>query len=76
MAEVHSRGNPEFAGGLVGAIETLEDISERKIMEKRCIESERKLSSIIQGFAIPAFVIDRNHKVIYWNRALEKISRD
>ena len=64
-----------FRGGLVGAIETLEDITERKTMEKRCVESERKLSSIIQGFAIPAFVIDRSHKVVYWNRALEKISR-
>jgi PAS domain-containing protein len=62
-------------GVLVGAIETLEDISERKIMERRLKESERKLSSIIQGFSIPAFVIDRNHKIIYWNKALEKLSR-
>lgn len=62
-------------GGLVAAIETLEDITERKTMEKKLIESDRKLNSIIQGFAIPAFVIDRNHKVVYWNRALEKISK-
>lgn len=62
-------------GVLVGAIETLEDISERKIMERKLKESERKLSSIIQGFSIPAFVIDRNHKIIYWNKALEKLSR-
>jgi len=60
---------------LVGAIETLEDISERKIMERKLRESERKLSSIIQGFSIPAFVIDRSHKVVYWNKALEKLSR-
>ena len=43
--------------------------------KRGAVESERKLSSIIQGFAIPAFVIDRSHKVIYWNRALEKISK-
>lgn len=61
-------------GGLVGAIETLEDITERKTMEKKLLESERRLNSIIQGFAIPAFVIDRNHKVVYWNRALERLS--
>jgi len=62
-------------GTLVGAIETLEDISERKTMEKKLKESEKKLNSIIQGFSIPAFVIDRNHKVIYWNKALEKLSK-
>lgn len=62
-------------GVLVGAIETLEDISERKIVERKLKESEKKLSSIIQGFSIAAFVIDRNHKVIYWNKALERLSK-
>ena len=38
-------------------------------------ESEHLLQSIIQGFSIPAFVIGKNHKVIYWNRALEQLSK-
>lgn len=62
-------------GGLVGAIETLEDISERKSMERKLVESERKLSSIIQGFSIPAFVIDKNHRIVHWNKALERLSK-
>ncbi|MGE5789862.1 MAG: PAS domain S-box protein [Syntrophaceae bacterium] len=62
-------------GALVGCIETLEDISERKETEQKVIESEKRLSSIIQGFSIPAFVIGKDHTIIYWNRALEKLSR-
>ncbi|MCX5831842.1 MAG: hypothetical protein NT140_08150 [Deltaproteobacteria bacterium] len=33
-------------------------------------ESEHLLQSIVQGFSIPAFVIGKDRKVIYWNRAL------
>ena len=29
---------------------------------------------IIEGFPIPAFTIGRDHRVIHWNRALEKLS--
>jgi len=60
---------------LMGAIETLEDITERKKIEQALIENEQRLHSVIQGFSIPAFVIGRDHKVIYWNRALEQLSR-
>jgi len=59
---------------LIGAIETLEDITERKSAEQELIENERRLYSIIQGFSIPAFMIGKDHRVIYWNRALEKLS--
>jgi PAS domain S-box-containing protein len=59
---------------LLGAIETLEDITERKMIEQAVIENEQRLRSVIQGFSIPAFVIGKDHKVLYWNRALEKLS--
>ncbi|MCX7634268.1 MAG: PAS domain-containing protein [Syntrophales bacterium] len=62
-------------GVLLGAIETLEDITDRKKMEEALKDSERRLYSIVQGFSIPAFVIDKNHRVIYWNLALEKLSK-
>jgi PAS domain-containing protein len=61
-------------GVLMGAIETLEDITERKAIEQEIVENERRLYSVIQGFSIPAFVIGKDHRVIYWNRALEKLS--
>jgi PAS domain-containing protein/DNA-binding CsgD family transcriptional regulator len=59
---------------LVGAIETLEDITERKNAEDALIESERKLQKVIQRFPIPAFMINHNHEVIQWNRALTELS--
>jgi len=62
-------------GALVGCIETLEDITEREMMERIIFDSERILHSILEGFSIAAFVIDKNHKILYWNRALEKLTR-
>ncbi len=61
-------------GALVGAIETLEDITERKETEQKLAESEKRLHSIVQGFSIPAFVIGKDHRILYWNRALEKLT--
>jgi PAS domain S-box-containing protein len=61
-------------GAIVGCIETLEDITERELTERIVFESERVLHSILEGFSIPAFVIDKNHKILYWNRALEKLT--
>lgn len=61
-------------GNLIGAVETLEDISERRNAEQALIESERKLQSVIQGFPIAAFLIDREHRVTHWNLALQELS--
>ena len=66
-------------GVLVGAIETLGDFTEQKmereIAARKLVESEKKRSSIFQGFSIPAFVIGKDHKVMLWNRALEKLTK-
>jgi len=35
-------------------------------------ESEQKLRAVVYGCPIPQFVIDRDHKVIHWNKALEE----
>ncbi len=45
----------------------------RKI-EKELWEQEEAVSQIIQGSTIPTFVIDRNHQVIHWNKALERLT--
>lgn len=38
-------------------------------------ETEQHLHSIIGGSPIPAFVIGKDHRLIYWNRALEELSK-
>jgi len=50
------------------------DITERKNMEDAIRASEQRLHAIIDGSSIPQFVINKNHEVIYWNRALERYS--
>lgn len=39
------------------------------------IKSEQRLYSIIQGSPIPAFVIGKDHLIIYWNKALEELTQ-
>ncbi len=68
-------------GTVVGAIETLWDTTENKRAEmesrrhvKELEEKEQTLSQIIQGSTTPTFVINRNHIVTHWNRALENLT--
>ncbi|HUK92898.1 MAG TPA: response regulator [Methanomicrobiales archaeon] len=37
-------------------------------------ESEQQLHAILQGSPIPQIVIDRDHRVVHWNRAMEQYS--
>jgi PAS domain S-box-containing protein len=96
-------------GTVVGAIESIRDITERKraeedakkahedleasceeltateeelrqliddlVKSERAVrESEQVMSAIVLGSPIPQFVIDRNHRILHWNRALEDYS--
>ncbi|MBN1828399.1 MAG: diguanylate cyclase [Deltaproteobacteria bacterium] len=61
-------------GRLIGAMETLEDITEKMHIQEALRESETALAGILRGSPIPTFVIDRQHRVTHWNRALEKLS--
>jgi PAS domain S-box-containing protein len=75
-------------GAIVGAIETLWDRTERRKAEQlskrknqelahkvdQLRASEQALAQIINGSTIPTFVIDKDHKVTHWNKALERLS--
>jgi PAS domain S-box-containing protein len=52
----------------------IRDITDRKRAEDAIAESDARMNSIIQGSPLPQFVIDRDHRVISWNRAIEEYS--
>lgn len=43
-------------------------------IELELVENERIRSQIIQGSTIPTFVIDQNHRITHWNRAMENLT--
>jgi len=51
-----------------------QDIAERKKVEEALRESEQRLSEIIDFLPDATFAVDRQGKVIAWNRAIEKLS--
>ncbi|PID40963.1 MAG: hypothetical protein CR984_00475 [Proteobacteria bacterium] len=68
-------------GSTVGAIETFWDITEKKEAEAQrerhtrdIEESRRTIHQVIEGITIPTFVINQEHVVTHWNRALEQLS--
>jgi PAS domain S-box-containing protein len=52
----------------------LQDITERKRMERALKESERRLTDLIDFLPDATFAIDHSGKVIAWNRAMEEMT--
>ena len=61
-------------GEIIGVIATLQDITERKRMEKALRDSENKFATIIEFLPDATFVIDLEGKVVAWNRAMEEMT--
>jgi PAS domain S-box-containing protein len=61
-------------GDAIGVLGTYLDITERKQMETALRESRQLFADIISFLPDPTFVIDKNGKVLAWNRAIEQLS--
>ncbi len=61
-------------GKIIGASFILNDITELKKAEDRIKEEYRRLVDIIDFLPDATFVIDKEGKIIAWNRALEQIT--
>lgn len=70
FVEIYSGPIPVKGRSLLYSI--IHDITEERKAEIKLRENEARLYSIVQGCPVPQFVIDNNHRIIYWNHALEK----
>jgi PAS domain S-box-containing protein len=57
-----------------GIFAAIRDVTDLKNVENELNKSEERLKSIMEGSPIPQFVIGKDHKILYWNSALEQLS--
>ena len=71
-----SRSSPirDANGNITGVVHVAMDISASKAAESALKESERRLANIIDFLPDATFVIDKEGRVIAWNRAIEKMT--
>ncbi|MEN6395399.1 MAG: PAS domain-containing protein, partial [Methanoregula sp.] len=50
------------------------DITDRVTTETKLAEEEKKLDAIIRGSPLPQLVIDKDHRIVSWNTAMENFS--
>jgi PAS domain S-box-containing protein len=60
-------------GKLIAGIEVVRDITERKRMEKKLVETSQTLQSLIHASPLAITVLDPNGIVTMWNPAAERI---
>jgi len=65
---------PAVGGSPAGIIGTMLDITERKKVETELAASRQYLADIIEFYPDAVMVIDRDRKVVTWNRAMEEVS--
>ncbi|MEA1935673.1 MAG: ATP-binding protein [Thermodesulfobacteriota bacterium] len=51
-----------------------ERTSHLQSVEKMLVRRDQTISQIVHGSSIPTFVIDENHVVTHWNKALERMT--
>jgi PAS domain S-box-containing protein len=61
-------------GRITGYEGILKNINERKLKEWELLREKKTTEGILEGLPVPTFVIDRTHRIIYWNRACEELT--
>ena len=75
-------------GQILAAVETLQDVTREREMElslkehaetlreelDKNITLQKTIEGIIEGSPVPMFVIDRNHRILFWNRAMLELT--
>ncbi|PKL65975.1 MAG: hypothetical protein CVV32_01955 [Methanomicrobiales archaeon HGW-Methanomicrobiales-3] len=61
-------------GEIVGAVESIRDITDRKSAEAALSESEQRLNNIINFLPDATLAVDLEGRVIAWNKAIEEMT--
>ncbi len=61
-------------GQIIGAIESIRDITDRKEIEKAHADALMQLTQFVDFLPDPTFAIDLKGRVIMWNRAIENLT--
>ena len=61
-------------GRITGYEGILKNINQRKLKEWELLREKKTTEGILEGLPVPTFVIDRAHRIIYWNRACEELT--
>ncbi|MCL4500556.1 MAG: PAS domain S-box protein [Deltaproteobacteria bacterium] len=61
-------------GRITGYEGIFKDITERKRAEWELLREKKTTEGILEGMPVPTFVIDRDHRIIYWNRACAELT--
>jgi two-component system cell cycle sensor histidine kinase/response regulator CckA len=71
---LHANPVVNEGGKVIGYVEIVTDITERKQAEEDLQESRRRLADIISFLPDATLVIDKDGRVIAWNRAIEEMT--
>jgi len=63
----------DAGGNVIGAIETLQDVTARRQAEIALQRERTLLDAIINGSSVASVVIDRQHAIVHMNRAYEAL---
>ena len=50
------------------------DITERKLLEQELKHGQQMVENTLQGLPTAVMVLDQEHKVVHWNRAMERLT--
>jgi len=60
--------------GTKKCVASILDITARKIVENELKASKKLFDDLVQGSPIAIYVVNTDHKVIYWNKAMEEMT--
>jgi len=61
-------------GRVAGYEGIVKDITERKQSEWDILREKQTTEGILQGLPVPTFIIGRDHRITYWNKACEELT--